>query len=434
MSRRIEEKKTPKLSEEQTQLKENTNGKLIFTEYHGRDCAMLIQENRLTFAQFFDNSKIGAIYLAKIKNVAKNIDACFIEISNQEICFLPLKDMKNPLIINRKYDGRVLQGDEILVQITKDAQKKKQATVTANISCANEFFVLSLGTNMIHYSAKIDQINRAKIQEKLTELNVLDSDFQMSDEFLSCFQPICNHFDLLIRTRAIQLEADKMNTAIEDVKQQMYHILKTASHAVCFTCVRKAALVNYLSVLSQSISDEGIDEIITDKESIWEHLNAPWEEHIFSNIPIKYYRDKSFPLHLLYGINSKMDMALQERIWLKSGGFLVIQPTEAMTVIDVNSSKFEPSGRSVEECALYINLEAAKEIALQLKLRNLSGIIMVDFINMKQNENNTKLIKMLREYVSNDPVKTVVVDMTKLGLIEITRKKIMKPLIEQLKE
>ena len=112
----------------------------------------------------------------------------------------------------------------------------------------------------------------------------------------------------------------------------------------------------------------------------------------------------------------------------------MIQPTEAMTVIDVNSGKFEPSGRSVEECALYINLEAAKEIALQLKLRNLSGIIMVDFINMKQNENNTKLIKMLREYVSNDAVKTVVVDMTKLGLIEITRKKIMKPLIEQLKE
>ena len=123
-------------------------------------------------------------------------------------------------------------------------------------------------------------------------------------------------------------------------------------------------------------------------------------------------------------------MALERRVWLKSGGYLIIEPTEALTVIDVNSGKYEARKGYGETCRK-INLEAAEEIALQLRLRNLSGMILVDFINMEEEEEKTELLSCLRKLVKSDKVKTTVVDMTPLGLVEITRKKVNKPLAEQ---
>ena len=117
-------------------------------------------------------------------------------------------------------------------------------------------------------------------------------------------------------------------------------------------------------------------------------------------------------------------------MWLKSGGYLVIEPTEALTVIDVNSGKYEASKDS-EETALHINMEAAKEIALQLRLRNLSGIIIVDFINMAREDSRSQVLSLLKRRTADDRLQTTVVDMTPLGLVEITRKKKNKPLWEQ---
>ena len=126
-----------------------------------------------------------------------------------------------------------------------------------------------------------------------------------------------------------------------------------------------------------------------------------------------------------------MDEALNKRIWLKSGGYLVLEYTEAMTVIDVNSGKYEAKKGNTEQTAVFVNRQAAEEVALLLRLLNLSGIIIVDFINMECEENNRELMWYLRELVQKDPVPTRIVDMTKLGLVEITRKKIRKTLREQ---
>ena len=128
-----------------------------------------------------------------------------------------------------------------------------------------------------------------------------------------------------------------------------------------------------------------------------------------------------------------MEEALGQRIWLKCGGYLIIQPTEALTVIDVNSGKYESRRGAEEETAFRVNTEAAEEIALQLRLRNLSGIIIVDFINMKEAKNQNELMKTLKSFVNRDKIKTNVIDMTPLGLVEITRKKIKMPLSEYLK-
>ena len=146
---------------------------------------------------------------------------------------------------------------------------------------------------------------------------------------------------------------------------------------------------------------------------------------------LRLYTD-DFPLTALYHLETILSQALSKTVWLKSGGNLVIEPTEALTVIDVNTAK-SVSKKTSEETYLKTNLEAAEEIAVQLRLRNLSGIMIVDFIDMKEEESRKTLLAALRRAVTADPVKTVLVDMTPLGLVELTRKKIRRPLHEQVR-
>jgi len=146
---------------------------------------------------------------------------------------------------------------------------------------------------------------------------------------------------------------------------------------------------------------------------------------------LRLYEDHLLPMPKLYNLEKALEEALRERVWLKSGAYLVIQPTEALTVIDVNTGKFEASKKK-QQTFRKINQEAAREIARQLRLRNLSGIIVADFIDMENPDDKYALIETLRQELKKDPVKTVLVDMTPLGLVEITRKKVRKTLQEQL--
>lgn len=132
----------------------------------------------------------------------------------------------------------------------------------------------------------------------------------------------------------------------------------------------------------------------------------------------------------LYRIEKTLEEALNKKVWLKSGGYLVIEPTEALTVIDVNTGKYAGK-KNLRDTIMKINLEAAEEASRQLRLRNLSGIIIIDFIDMEMEEDRKRLLKKLAEWCGRDPVKTTVVDITKLNLVEVTRKKIRRPLYEQ---
>jgi ribonuclease G len=146
---------------------------------------------------------------------------------------------------------------------------------------------------------------------------------------------------------------------------------------------------------------------------------------------IKMYTDESYQLNKLYSIESKLEALLNKKVWLKSGAYLVIEKTEAMYVIDVNSGK-NISKKANAEYIYSINAEAAKEIMYQLRLRNLTGMILVDFINMDNQEDKEHLLEELRQYAKRDMIKTMVVDMTALDLVEITRQKNKKSLAEQI--
>lgn len=425
MSRNIESNKT-KLSQEELSLRDTQLGKLIFTNYKGCNWALLCNDNRLISAEVLPNtpSKIGAIYIGKVKNVVSNIDACFVEIKDGELCFLPLKEAQTPFVLNRIYDGRIKEGDELLVQITRDAQKTKQASVTAQVSLSNEYFAFSIGSTRVGYSSKINRENKNRINTLLEEQEYVCNGTLVQESNLPSI-------GLIVRTQANELENNQLLDAYTTIREAFIELLQTAKHRTCFSCLQEPKhSIDF--ILDQVVYPYEYDEIITDDAAIFNQLQAYCQLHI-PNKALRLYEDKALPLEKLYSISTKLDTALNTRVWLKSGGYLVIEPTEALTVIDVNSGKYDAKKGNLET-TIRINQEAAKEIALQLRLRNLSGIIVVDFINMNSVEANEGLLDLLRRLVQKDKTKTQVIDMTALGLVEITRKKVRKPLYEQFTE
>lgn len=439
MSRNIKPRDSVTISAEESAALHTDGGRLLFTRCLGRNCALLLQKNRLTAAEFPDESKLGAIYNCRVKNVVKPIQACFVEIAGGEICFLPWKDAKNPFLINRRSDGRILEGDEFPVQIVRDAQKTKQASVSADISLSNDYFALSLGSSNIGFSGRLSKEQREALKEILQEAGILSGNCLEQSHVNPDHRPpeteYSLHTGLVVRTRAGELldtpkGRDVLAAHFFRLAEAYVNLLQNAAHRTCFSCLKKPD-ESFENILDNRIPVEDYEEIVTDDEALYEPLRAYAEEHLPGK-KVRLYQD-AFPLEKLYGLHTKLQEALNPRVWLKCGGYLVIQPTEALTVIDVNSGKYEAGKRAEEESALKVNLEAAEEIALQLRLRNLSGIIVVDFINMQSEEYKKRLMSSLKGFVRRDKVKTVVVDMTPLGLVEMTRKKVSRPLHELIK-
>ena len=175
----------------------------------------------------------------------------------------------------------------------------------------------------------------------------------------------------------------------------------------------------------------GLTEIITDDPGLHEKIHHYLEHYQREDLDkLRFYEDPLLPLIKLHSLETALENALKEKVWMKSGAYLVIQPTEALTVIDVNTGKFD-GNKNQQDTFLKINLEAAREIAREIRLRNLSGIIVVDFINMDAAENRKLLMEEFASWLKRDPIKTTLVDMTALELVEVTRKKLRKPLQDQ---
>ena len=413
-----------------TELQNTNNGKLIFTSLRGRKMAFLIKNDRLVAAQVLTDQPdaIGTVYIGKIRSFSPNINAYFVEIEQKEMCFLP---------VNELCAGQKLKiGDELPVQIIREAQKTKLATVTARISLSNEYAAVSLGNPKTGYSRKLSQETKNKLAKWLIDSGIIDCDGILLNppEGNTGTPAINTNTGLVIRTKAGECHTEEEKTlfltAVQTLIGEFSQLLQTAAHRTCFSCIRKAPSCPE-TILTQFAHPNEYNEIITDDETIFHEITGARSDNIRAGI--RFYQDRDFTLEKLYALDSKLETALERRVWLKSGGYLVIDPTEALTVIDVNSGKCEPSkGKTREDMILRINKEAAAEIALQLRLRNLSGIIIVDFINMDRAEDQKELLSTLTLLVGQDMISTSVVDMTPLGLVEITRKKINKSFAEQI--
>ena len=375
-----------------------------------------------------EDSLLGNIYIGRVENVVQNIRAAFVKISPEQTCYLSLDDLKNAHFTKKlSAKKEIVAGDELLVQVEREALKTKEPAVTANLSFAGKYAVLTSGNRRLGISSKLNKEQKAHYKELLHEFDT-------------------ESYGLIIRTNAASVADETLIAEIRSLEQEWSQMRENVCHKTCYSVLKKAR-PTYL---------EDVSEIITDDRELFETICTDYGIHpkqFMTNgsvpvpvdqfqvqtaagaedfLTITYYHDPMLTLSSLYSVKSSLEKALREQIWLKSGASIVLQHTEALTVIDVNSGK-NIIKKEMRENLLRINLEAAKEIAYQLRLRNISGIIIIDFINLLAKEDEAVLLKEFRTYLKDDPVKTDLIDMTKLGLVEVTRKKIRKSLRDSLK-
>lgn len=323
----------------------------------------------------------------------------------------------------KKVSPRKLKaGDELLVQVSRDALKTKDPSVTCCLNFPGTYMVLTVGKPQIGFSAKIkDNAWKEKVREEL---------LTHKDE----------RFGLIVRTNGASASIETLCAETEKLKQQMEELFARAACRTCYSLLEQGT-PPYIQSLRDAKKGT-LSEIITDVPEYAKKIEAWLEEEkeedkeqkenqppadknesINQAVPnLSLYTDDNLPLMKLYRLESVLKSASDRRVWMKSGGYLVIEPTEALTVIDVNTGKYTGK-KTPAETILKINLEAAHEVARQLSLRNLSGIIIIDFIDMESKEDQETLMRVLGEELSRDPVKTILGDMTRLGLVEITPQK-----------
>lgn len=348
------------------------------------------------------------IYIGKVKSIVKNIDAAFIEIAGGIEGYYKISENPHPVFLNRKNTDKLVPGDEVLVQVEKENIKTKAPVLTSCISLAGRYAVLKAGKEKAAVSGKIADGKRRQELLAMAEENS-GGDF--------CF---------IMRTKAENAQDTEILEDMRKLREKYSGILSKSRYLTCFSEVYKAP-EEYIVRIEQ-MNDEGLIKVSTDIGEVYEKL----KEYSLIGDKLIFYEDEQFPLIKLLSLETQLERALMPQVWLKSGGSIVIEPTEAFVVIDVNTGRYDGK-KTGEDTFLKINLEAAAEIARQLRLRNLSGIILIDFINMKKAENKKLLIDTLKTEIEKDSVKTVFVDMTRLNIVELTRKKVRKPLYEQLK-
>lgn len=362
-------------------------------------------------------SLVGNIYRGKVERVLGGMQSAFVDIGIDKNAYLYVKDVVPTDLseVGEACQPEVLpdisellrQGNEISVQVIKDAVGDKGPRVTTHISIPGRYAVLMPQSNACGISKKIDDSDeRHRLKKIVTEMKP-DS---------------CG---LILRTAAQNIDESQI---IEDIKNLLFlweNIIKSEERGRV-----PRLLYGESGILGQAVREHltpDINKFVVNDLNLYEKITSVLESEapqLKTRVEL-YSRD--YDMFEYYHVQSALKEALSRKVWLKSGAYLVFDYTEALTVIDVNSGKFVGK-TDLEETALSINLEAAKTIAQQTRLRNLSGIIIIDFIDMKQNEHREQVIQAMKDYVKNDKIQTVVLGMTRLGLLEMTRKKVRNPL------
>ena len=386
----------------------------VFTEWNKKKLGILFEDGKAMEIRCYEaDSILGNVYRARVSNLSPNINAAFVDIKKGESCYLSMDD----------YHGEKLKvGDLVTVQVVRDKIKTKRYAVTTDISLQGDYAVTTLFAPVGVSSKITDSARKKELKTLMQNLLIAEQDaqFYLAEGNVAEIERIKKlTIGGIIRTQAEHAEDAAITREIEGQARLLYSIMKKSEYATQYTCLYHTE-VEYIKDIRRLQALQDV-EIVTDIPEVTEAI---------PKIPL--YTDE-YTLTLRYSLASLLEKTLSKRAYLKSGAYLVIEPTEAMTVIDVNSGK-SIKGKNAEEQFLKINIEAAKEIARQLRLRNISGIVMIDFINMKEESHNHELMKNLAEYVRTDPVRTTVVDMTKLGLVELTRQKGKRALHEVFSE
>ena len=374
---------------------------------------------------------VGNVYKGKVENVLPGMQAAFVDIGYDLNAFLPFSEIGNNEYIieersnkrnrkhknnNHKYDNievDLKKDQEIYVQVIKEPFAGKGPRVTTEVALPGRLLVFVPNANYIGISKKIwDKYERRRLKKiaqrlRQNEMGVIIRTIAegKSEEHIE------NDFNQLFETwEKIEAKADR-----EDAPVLVYEDLETASSVV------------------RDLLTPDVEKIIIDSKRLYRKTQRYLEDISPSLLDrLELYKLKS-PLFESFGIESEIEKLMRPKVWLKSGAYLIIEKTEAMVVVDVNSGRFV--GKKLhEENSLKINLEAAREVARQLRLRDLSGLIVIDFIDMRYDDNRKKVYHELRKELRKDRAKVAVAPITEFGLLEMTRQRIRLSLLDSMSE
>ena len=338
------------------------------------------------------SARAESLYYGRVQSIRPSIGAAFIDIGDELNAFLPLEK-----------DMNLRCGDMLIVQgVAKQATETKGLRVSAKLNLPGKWLVLIPNENGVHISKKV-------------------KDPQLRGLLQSIGERICpSGCGLIIRTASEDVTEALLAEEAESLGAYWNEISKRAAG------MRKPGLVHQREWVHMRLVRDlnDLDCIVTNSEECFRMLTAAKEAlRIRQNTVVEMYEERDQLIFDRYGIEAQIDKALKKRVWLPCGGYLIIECCEALTVIDVNSGKMV-LGQDLEDTALKVNLEAADEIARQLRLRDISGIVVVDFIDMKRDENRAALLLKMKQAAAGDRARISIEGLTKLGLLEMTRKRV----------
>ena len=355
----------------------------------------------------------GSIYKATVSRIESSLDAAFVNFGSDRHGFLPLKDLSKEFYKKNKkgkYVCTLEEGQEIIVQVTKEERGTKGAALTTQIGLAGRFLVLiPNSTRSGGISRRISGDERDQIKAALEKLNIPEN------------------MSAIVRTNGLGRTVEELSLDLSYLLALWEEINNTTPNATSPSLIFRDDKLIVRVV--RDYFKEDIEEILIDDKDIFteakEFIEAVIPDH---SDKVKFY-DEDIPLFNRYQIESQIELAFQREISLNSGGSIVIDPTEAMTTIDVNSAR-STKGKDIEETAFKTNLEAASEIARQLRLRDVGGLVVIDFIDMTDEDNQNKVESAFRKAVYSDRARVQFSGISRFGLLEVSRQRLRPSLNE----
>ncbi|MCB1112630.1 MAG: ribonuclease E/G [Chlamydiales bacterium] len=377
----------------------------------------------------------GNIYRGKVTNILHNIQSAFIDINEGENGFIHISDIlentkkleemygmdfeMEPEEVRKQEDQakvnieQLLKPDQpVLVQVVKEPIGSKGARLTSNISVAGRYLVLLPNSSHRGVSRKIEDRN---VRDRLKKLIRA---FEMPQKM----GLICRTASATATKEQLIEEANELFASWNSIKEKFQ---ESSDPTILYeeSDIIKRAVITAI--------DKGYDRVLIDDYSVYQacrRIHSRYSND--NNVRIEYYRDK-VPMFERFNVEREIDKTLRRKIWLPSGGYLFFDKTEAMHTVDVNSGRSQTnSGTDVEESLVRINLEAAEEIARQLRLRNIGGLIICDFIDMRMRKNQRRILDKLKECMKEDTAKCTILGMSEFGLVEMTRQRSKGTLVQ----
>ena len=365
------------------------------------------------------DSLIGNVYLGKVQNVLPSMEAAFVDIGRGRNAVLYAGEVNWDVTgldgAPRKIENALKPGDSVLVQVTKDPIGHKGARLTSQVSLPGRFLVYVPGGSMTGISRKLPDTERARLKKILKD-------------------KLPEGAGVIVRTAAEGASEEELTHDINRLRAQWEEIQEKANSRKVLAPEMLYQEPDLMIKTVRDVFNEDFTAMIVQGENAWDSIEA-YVTYVAPDLVSRLQKwDGEDDLFDHYRINEQLAKALDRKVYLPSGGSLVIDRTEAMTVVDVNTGKFTGSGGNLEETVTKNNLEAAEEIVRQLRLRDIGGIIVIDFIDMVLESNRDLVLRRLIECLGRDRTKHQVAEVTSLGLVQMTRKRLGTGLLEVFSE